>query len=207
MFSSMIYMSFWCYIGCIAWVLYHLVERMREVLNTTQKLTTCVSDLKSDQHELNKRVASLELELKYQRELSDKVLSILEILNEKTESIFYDVDDKYDQLESKVKQHTHSIDIIEADLEKYLDKTFRLTGFREFDGMPIYITNHDQNNVVIVNEEVANFWKSGQSVPFTGEQMFPNQEFSSSCDESSFVEEDRDDESSFMDEKSVGSIS
>jgi hypothetical protein len=178
---------------------------MREVLNTTQKLATCVSDLKSDQHELNKRVDTLESELKYQCELTVKVLSILEILNEKIES--YDVDDKYDQLESKVKQHTHSIDIIEADLEKYLDKTFRLTGFREFDGMPIYITNHDQNNVVIVSDEVANFWKSGQSVPFTGEQMFPNQEFSSSCDESSFVEEDRDDESSFIDEKSVGSIS
>jgi len=198
-------MSFGCYIGCIAWVLYHLVERMREVLNTTQKLAICVSDLKSDQHELNKRVDTLESELKYQCELTVKVLSILEILNEKIES--YDVDDKYDQLESKVKQHTHSIDIIEADLEKYLDKTFRLTGFREFDGMPIYITNHDQNNVVIVSDEVANFWKSGQSVPFTGEQMFPNQEFSSSCDESSFVEEDRDDESSFIDEKSVGSIS
>ena len=205
MSSSVIYMSFGCYIGCIAWVLYHLVERMREVLNTTQKLAICVSDLKSDQHELNKRVDTLESELKYQCELTVKVLSILEILNEKIES--YDVDDKYDQLESKVKQHTHSIDIIEADLEKYLDKTFRLTGFREFDGMPIYITNHDQNNVVIVSDEVANFWKSGQSVPFTGEQMFPNQEFSSSCDESSFVEEDRDDESSFIDEKSVGSIS
>ncbi len=205
MSSSVIYMSFGCYIGCIAWVLYHLVERMREVLNTTQKLATCVSDLKSDQHELNKRVDTLESELKYQCELTVKVLFILEILNEKIES--YDVDDKYDQLESKVKQHTHSIDIIEADLEKYLDKTFRLTGFREFDGMPIYITNHDQNNVVIVSDEVANFWKSGQSVPFTGEQMFPNQEFSSSCDESSFVEEDRDDESSFIDEKSVGSIS
>jgi hypothetical protein len=178
---------------------------MREVLNTTQKLAICVSDLKSDQHELNKRVDTLESELKYQCELTVKVLFILEILNEKIDSS--DVDDKYDQLESKVKQHTHSIDIIEADLEKYLDKTFRLTGFREFDGMPIYITNHDQNNVVIVSDEVANFWKSGQSVPFTGEQMFPNQEFSSSCDESSFVEEDRDDESSFIDEKSVGSIS
>ena len=198
-------MSFGCYIGCIAWVLYHLVERMREVLNTTQKLAICVSDLKSDQHELNKRVDTLESELKYQCELTVKVLFILEILNEKIDSS--DVDDKYDQLESKVKQLTHSIDIIEADLEKYLDKTFRLTGFREFDGMPIYITNHDQNNVVIVSDEVANFWKSGQSVPFTGEQMFPNQEFSSSCDESSFVEEDRDDESSFIDEKSVGSIS
>ena len=54
------------------------------------------------------------------------------------------------------------VSCIEKELDKYLDKTFMLTGFEPFTGLPYYTTRLDENGYIVASDNLANHWKSKQ---------------------------------------------
>jgi len=65
-----------------------------------------------------------------------------------------------DMMEKKLDAINDKILYIEKELDTYLDKTFMLTGFEPFTGIPYYTTNYDKNNKIVVRKSLLNYWET-----------------------------------------------
>lgn len=150
------------YVLCTAWVMYNLSATIRS-------LQKDVADLNADMDVFCRKKYSIDSET----ETDESRDSNTDDESSETSSLgpCPSMTVELPTCESNDQAIHARLTRIEDDLELHLDRTFMLVGFEPYTGMPLYVTQHDDDGTVVVRDAVADYWRSGNMPAFVGRQF------------------------------------